>query len=142
MGAVCGKGPAIVEGPDQLRSLSPEVGKQQLHMAVMAMEIMQVHHIGPDPLQMADHPLGRAPGIEAIVSQDPGAQRLEPDIAVIGTGDPQGIAVRPAAEQNMVFDALCPQQRADARADLSGTANAAGGIDLYDLHPIPSQKKW
>ena len=30
---------------------------------------------------------------------------------------------------------------ADAGADLPGAANAAGGVDLYDLHAAASQKK-
>jgi hypothetical protein len=106
----------------------------------MAMDVVQVHDIRPDPFQFRDHILGRLPGMKAIVSRYFGFQCLKLDVAVACTGDTQRVAVASAAE-DIVFDICGSQKLADADAYLACAANATGGIDLNYFHPIVSQKK-
>jgi hypothetical protein len=137
MGTIGGKSPAIVKSPDQLRLILAEPGKQKLQVAIMTMDIMQMHNVRLDVLQLGDQLPGGQFGIKSIVSQDPGLQRLKFDISAARAGDSGRKSVCFAAE-DIVFNILCIHELTDANADLACTANAAGGIHLYDLHSVLS----
>jgi hypothetical protein len=106
----------------------------------MTVDIVQMHNIRPEPLQFPNHLPGSFLGIEPIITQHFGFQRLQLDIFGIRTGNSQGIPIGPAAE-DMVFDIFGSQNAADANTYLPSAADATGGIDLNYLHPTFSQKK-
>jgi hypothetical protein len=141
MGAVAGKGPAVMEGPDQLCPVPAEISEEGLQVTVMTVDVVKVHDIGAEPFQFRDDPPGSLPGVEAIIAQHLRFECLEPDISALSTGNPQGIPIGPAAK-DMVFHISFGQDPADSNTDFAGAADAAGGIDLNDFHPTFSQKKW
>ena len=134
MRAVCCECPTIVERPKQLRLFLLKVGEQQLQVTVVAMDVMQMYHIRLNLIQFPDHLLGRFFRVESVITQNSGFQCLNPEIPIITAGDSQQVAIRPAAEQNIVFDIIRGQQFTDTNTDFASTTNAAGGINLNNFH--------
>ena len=68
MWTIGSKGPTIMECPDQFCPVPAEPGKERFQIAVMTMDVVQVHDIRPDPFQFRNHLLGCLPGMKAIVT--------------------------------------------------------------------------
>jgi len=139
MGAISRKRPTIMESPDQFLLFLPEIPKQHFKVAVVTVNIVQMHDIRLNALQLCDHVPGGLFGMETIVAEKFRFQCLKPDISRLGTGNTQGIPIAAAAE-NIIFDARGRHDPADTNAYFSRAADAAGGIDLDNFHQRFSQK--
>ena len=69
MGTIGGKGPTIMERPDQPCPVSAEPGKEHIQITIVPVDVVQVHDIRPDPFQFRNHLSGRLPGMKAIVTR-------------------------------------------------------------------------
>ena len=79
-------------------------------------------------------------GIETVISQDYRLQRLKFNISAVSARNSKGISIASAAE-NVIFDAVSSHNLTDAKADFSRATDAAGSVNLNDLHATSSQKK-
>ena len=71
IGAVAGKRPAVVKGPAELLAAGAQIVKQQPHMEIIPMKVVQPDHIGvifPDLLQKVP---GSPGGTKAAGAEDP-----------------------------------------------------------------------
>ena len=132
VGAVAREGPAVVEGPEDLDPAALKIGEQQLQIAVVAVDVVEMDGIGADPVQLGDHLLGDPFGIEAVITQHAGAQCLH---FLVGGGaevDAEGVIAASVGIEHRILDALLSQQAAHRHTDLAGASRSAGGVDLYD----------
>ena len=101
-----------------------EIGKQYTEVAVMPVDVMQVNHIRPEPIQLPQDPSRSGAGLKPVFTADAGLRGLHPNIAEARAGYPRLMTIGPAA-QNMVFNRTICEQLTNADTDLAGTANSA-----------------
>lgn len=108
----------------------------------MPVDVMQVNHIRPEPIQLPQDPSRSGAGLKPVFTADAGLRGLHPNIAEARAGYPRLMTIGPAA-QNMVFNRTICEQLTNADTDLAGTANSAGCIDLNNPHFFSSVlPKW
>ena len=130
-----------MEGPNQFGFVLFKVGEEHPKVAVVAVQIVQMHNVGPDTADVPYHfPRGKA-GIKPIVAKQSGCKRLKFGVYGIGAGNTQRIAACFTAVKNIIFHSVFRQQLTDTCTDFTRTAHTAGGIDLENFHVTYSQKK-
>ena len=100
---VARESPAVVQGPLDFAVVNGEPLEQHLDVDVVAVQVVQVHDVGPDLVEPGEQPCCRRLGVEAGTAVKAGLERVQMDFRVGGkttlTGVLRGTASAPEGER-------------------------------------------